>query len=170
MTFIGIITDERKEKHIEKVINKYLKLQNKLIFINRNNINNIKNIKFNTILLLNNGDKLFKENDTLKQIIENAKYLIINSDADKNLDILNNLNLNVITYGFNSKASITASSVTDEDILLCVQRNIQTIQGKIIESQEIKVKLSENNSIYTQNEIMGIASLLLIYDKKDVKI
>ena len=170
MTFIGIITDEIKEKYIEKAIIKYLKQQNKLIFINRNNIDNMKNIKFDTILLLNNSDKLFKENDTLKQIIKNAKYLIINSDADTNLEILNNLNLNVITYGFNSKASITASSVTNEDILLCVQRNLQTIEGKIIESQEIKVKLSENNSIYTQNEIMGIASLLLIYDKKDVKI
>ena len=170
MTFIGIIADERKEKHIEKVLIKYLKQKIKIIFINKNNIDNMKNIKFETILLLNNSEKLFNENYALKQIIENAKYFIINSDTETNLEILNNLNLNVITYGFNSKASITASSVTDEDILLCVQRNLQTIEGKIIESQEIRTRFNENIRVCTYNEIMGIASLLLIFDKKNVKI
>lgn len=170
MTFIGIIIDENKGKYIEKVLNKYLEHQYKVIFINESNIENIKNIRFDTILIIKNNYKLFKENNTLRQIIQNAKYLIINSDMENNLKILNNLSANVITYGFNSKASITASSVTNDYILLCVQRNMQTINGSIIENQEIKVNFDESITEYLPDDIMGIVTLLLIYDKKDVKI
>ena len=123
----------------------------------------MRNIKFETILILNNNDEIFQKNEILKFIVSNTKYIIINSDMKNNLNLLNNLNVNVITYGFNSKASITASSVTDEEIILCIQRKLKIINGKIIENQEIKVNLWKN---ITTNEIMGIVSLFLIYDKK----
>ena len=169
MAFIGIISDEKREKNINEILKRYLEKENKVIFINKKNIDNMKNIKFETILILEN-DIQIKERNVLKQVEKNAKYLITNSDNEKNLFVLNNLNVNVITYGFNSKASVTASSVTDEEILLCVQRNIQKIDGEVIENQEIKVDLSKDNHTDLPNNIMGIATLLLIYGKKDVKI
>ena len=169
MTFIGIISDENREKYINEILKRYLEEQNKVIFLNKNNIDNMKNIKFETILILENNIQI-KERNMLKQVVKNAKYLITNSDNEKNLFVLNNLNVNVITYGFNSKASVTASSVTDEEILLCVQRNIQRVDGKVIENQEIKVNLSKDIHTDLPNNIMGIATLLLIYGKKDVKI
>lgn len=170
MTFIGIITEQKKENYIKQVLVRYLDGKKPVIFIDEKNIDNIKNVKFETILILEHNDKLFQKEDILKQILENTNYLIINSDMKTNLEMLDNLNVNVITYGFNSKATITASSVTEENILLCVQRNIQTVKGETMESQEIKIGLDKPDVMDTPNNIMGIATLLLIYGKKEVKI
>ena len=170
MTFIGIISEEKIEKHIKEIIKQYLNKEKDIIFLNKKNIiDNMKNVKFETILILQNNMQIVERN-SLKQIIKNAKYLIINSDNKSNLSVLNNLDLNVITYGFNSKASVTASSVTEEEILLCIQRNIQRIDRKLVENQEIKIKLDKKMCIDKPNNIMGIATLLLLYGFEDVKI
>lgn len=163
MNFIGVIIEAKRGKYINKIFSNNLNGKDKVILIHKDNINNMRNIKFETILILNNNDEIFQKNEILKFIVSNTKYIIINSDMKNNLNLLNNLNVNVITYGFNSKASITASSVTDEEIILCIQRKLKIINGKIIENQEIKVNLWKN---ITTNEIMGIVSLFLIYDKK----
>ena len=72
---------------------------------------------------------------------------------------LNIVNSNLITYGFNSKSSITISSVTDDDVLICVQRNIYNNYGEI-ELQEIKLENNEKYSIY---DLITILILFLIY-------
>ncbi len=169
MTFIGVISEEKREKHIKEIIKYYLNKEKNIIFLNEKNIDNMKNIKFETILILENNMQIIKSN-SLKKVIKNVKYLIINSDNHENLDVLNNLDLNVVTYGFNSKASVTASSVTEEEILLCIQRNIQRIDRKLVENQEIKIKLDKKMHIDKPNNIMGIATLLLLYGFDDVKI
>ena len=37
--------------------------------------------------------------------------------------------INIITYGLNSQAIVTISSVKDEDILICVQKRFKDIKG-----------------------------------------
>ena len=121
MPFIGIIAEERKSNIIKKQIVEQLKIdENLIILIKEKNIENIKNIKFDTIIL----DRKFNNEKNLKMVLENVKYLIINCDVVKSFNVLNDIEINVITYGFNSKATITASSVGEEEILVCLQRNI----------------------------------------------
>lgn len=157
MPFIGIITDENKENCIRRQILEKLNIrESSVLFIKEKSIDNIKNIKFETVLL----DREFKNVEILKIILKNAKYLIVNSDIISNLNILNNLEITVITYGFNSKATITASSVNDDEVLVCIQRNILDNKGNNIEPQEIKMKLQKDASC-----TMAIATILLIYEK-----
>jgi len=47
----------------------------------------------------------------------------------------------LITCGFNGKDCVTASSVTENELQVCVQRNIPTADGRILEPQEFGVRL-----------------------------
>lgn len=166
MSFVGIITENRNEISVKNIISKNIKAD--VISINEKNIENIKNVKFETILVCGINEKVFKKDEILKKIISNVKFLIINSDIDKYLDMLTNLNVVVISFGFNQKSSVTASSVNDDSILVCIQRNIKNIDDKTIEPQEIRVEV-ENKSCNIHN-IIGCICVLLIYGKKYIKI
>ncbi len=157
MPFIGIIAEERKSNIIKKQIVEQLKIdENLIILIKEKNIENIKNIKFDTIIL----DRKFNNEKNLKMVLENVKYLIINCDVVKNFNVLNDIEINVITYGFNSKATITASSVGEEEILVCLQRNIINAKKQKVEPQEVKIEI-QNDAMST----MAITAILLIYGK-----
>ncbi len=160
MTFLGIISDGKNETYINKILTNKLKNVN-IININEKNIENIKNVRFETILICGENRKILNKLDILKSIISNVKYLVINVDIESNMVVLDNLELNVITFGFNSKSTITASSVNEDNILICVQRTIKNIKDYQIEPQEISIKQNnENINIYT---LMGIVSILIIY-------
>lgn len=157
MPFIGIIAEESKENCIRRQIIERLNLrESSVLFIKEKSIENIKNIKFETILL----DREFKNVEMLKILLKNVKYLVINSDIGCNLNLLDNLEMTVITYGFNSKSTITASSVNEEEVLVCVQRNILDVKKRKIEPQEIKREM-QNDARST----MAITAILLIYGK-----
>lgn len=157
MPFIGIIAEERKSNIIKKQIVERLKIdENLIILIKEKNIENIKNIKFDTIIL----DRKFNNEKNLKMVLENVKYLIINCDVVKSFNVLNDIEINVITYGFNSKATITASSVGEEEILVCLQRNIINAKKQKVEPQEVKIEI-QNDVMST----MAITAILLIYGK-----
>ncbi len=178
MPFIGIISDEKNENFICQKIQHELNLSDSsVLYIKEKSIENIRNIKFETILLAREFEKV----DILKTMLKDTKYLIVNSDIETNLNILDNLELTVITYGFNSKSTITASSVTDDDLLICIQRNLIDINGKEIEPQEInvcktKVDLKDNQeaqrfnseTIKDASSIMAIMSILLLYGKNNL--
>lgn len=158
MPFIGIITDEKSENYIRREIIKNLKLsESNVLFIKEKSVENIKNIKFETIIFA----RKFKNMEVLNKIIENAKNLIINTDIIKNIEQFEKLNINIITYGFNSKAKITASSVEEDERLICVKEDIKTINNKIIEPEEIKIEESED-----VKNVMAVVAILLIYEKK----
>lgn len=171
MSFIGIITENRNEICVKKIIDKNIKeIKVESIIIKDKNIENMKNIKFETILICGNNTPVLEKTEVLKKIISNAKFLIINSDIDTNLNVLNNMNLTVISFGFNQKSSITASSVDDDSILVCVQRNIKDINQKIIEPQEIRVEIENKNAACNTHNLMGCICASLIYGKKHIVI
>ncbi len=143
MSFIGFFVDKKQENLVEQELKKIT--INPTIAINEKSINNIKNVKFET-LIINNNIKKIQEKEEFKKIIANAKYILINSD-EVNLSILNKLNATFITYGFNGKATVTMSSIEDDELILCLQRNIKTLQNKIIEPQEICINMQHNNLI-----------------------
>ena len=156
MFFIGIVSEEKNEKHIKDILKQKIENEN-VVFINEKNIENIKNIKFK-IIVLNKGI----DNKNIKNILLNAEYLILNSDINVKIDLIDNLDLKVITYGFNSKSTVTASSVTEEEMLICVQRNIINIKGKKIEPQEIN---TEKDIMLDNYDNMYIMCLATIYGK-----
>ncbi len=164
MAFIGIISDSKSEKIIKMILDEKLDKSNNIIIINSKSVENLKNIKFETVLIANNNNIIKENKETLNKIITNTKYLIINADIDLELEFEEQVELNVITFGFNPKATITASSVED-DILLCIQRNIKDIEGNIIEQQEMKIRFFGENIGINTNNLMGISAIMLLYGK-----
>lgn len=167
MSFIGVICKAKNESYIEQILTKSLK-ENTIIVFTKENIENLKNVKFETILILSNNEQILCKKEIAKNIIKKAKYLVINFDEEINLDLLENMDLNVITFGFNSKSTITASSVRDEGILLCVQRNMLLTNGNKVEPQEISIRKVEQK--LPTNIMMGIATLLLLYGTNEFEI
>lgn len=161
MLFIGIIADKKNEAEIENMLQDKFKEKNinvEVISINDKNIENIKNVKFNTIII-NGINNVFKYEDLLNKIIEKAQYLVINSDIEEILKCIVNIETTVISYGFNSKATITASSVSDEEMLICVQREFENIDNRKIDLQEINFNNKHKNEYIS----LGIATICLLY-------
>ena len=151
MVFIGVITDNEDYEYIKKELlkdNQNLSIE--LININENNVQNMKNIKFETIVIGDEIIKIKKQKICIDNIINNSKYLIINSDNNISNINIEDTTIQIITYGMNQKATVTASSIKEDQILICVQRNIKRINGKIIEMQEFKRKAEKirNNKVY----------------------
>ena len=159
MSFIGVITDKKNENEIAKCIGDSFSQKNikeNVIIINNYNI---KNIKFDSLLI---NKKLIGKSDVVKKLLFNSNNLIVNSDIDTGLDILKQTNSNIITYGFNPKSTVTASSLENDEALICIQRNIKNSNNNIVEPQEIRVeKINKNNNPYI---IMGVEILTLLYD------
>ena len=131
MSLIGIIA---KKKDIREIKNK-LDTNYEIIEINNKSIENLKNIKFEQIII--NKDLILneQEHNVFIKIICESKYIIINTDT--NIQLLNNIELKkplkIITYGFNSKATISISSVKEEYIILSIQREIEKVNNEKIE-------------------------------------
>ena len=141
MSFVGIISNNDDYEFIKREFLKghtYTKLE--LLNINKKNIQNIKNVTFETLVVCDYLKEVEKQYDIINNIIESSKFLLINTDVNlKSLNIKNN-RTQLITYGMNQKATVTASSIKEEELLLCLQRNIKNINGEIIEIQEFKKK------------------------------
>ena len=160
MIFIGIMSECKSYENIKE------NLKNEdinLIHINKKSIKNIKNIKFETLIIDTNLEDFQQEKEIIEQICNNAKYVFINTD----LNIENNLEVKakkeIITYGLNQKATVTVSSIKDRDILIYVQRNIKDNKEKSIEVGEKLVKIKEGTKLKNY-EILILYIIFLIYN------
>lgn len=161
MTFIGIISEHKSFEKIEKYfLDK--KLGVNLIHINKNSIQNMKNIKFETLII----DCSLKDFDRERLIIEylcnNSKYVVINTDINNLNTLVNQLQEKIISYGLNQKSNITVSSITDTGILIYMQKNIVNIKNKTYEIGEQLIKLKEETS-FKIYEILIIFIISSVY-------
>lgn len=170
MSFIGVICDSKNENYIKQILKE--KLKNKtVIILKEDNVTNFKNIKFETIIIMSNdrrtllNESRLEVQNIIREIITKVKCLIVNADEEINLNLLQETNIKVITYGFNTKSTVTASSVKEDSILLCVQRNIQNLEGDNIELQEFNI--NKANAKTPTNILMGMATILLLYGVED---
>lgn len=150
MAIIGIITSRKNEEILKKSLNCSMKeahINANIIAINDTNINNMKHVKFHTIVMQEENSVVINKQKILKEMLVQTKYLILNSDKYSNLELINQLKLTVITYGLNLKSTVTASSIEKDKVCLCIQRSIENEKGQIIEPNEISIK-SNNNDIY----------------------
>ena len=145
MTFIGIVAKQKEFEILQSRIEKQKEIN--IILITVDNIENLQNIKFNTIIINiempNWHDKKIFEN-----ICKNAKYIVVNTDKNKNIDILEGKQKTIITYGLNHKSTITVSSIKEDCIMVAIQREFINIQGKLQEIEEERVKRIRNLDIY----------------------
>ena len=170
VAFIGVIADSKNEVQIKRTLDNRLNAKAKehtVIIINDKSIDNIRNIRFETILVMT-LEEIKNNKESINELFTNTKYLVLNADIENDsLDIINNMKLNVITFGFNPKATITASSV-EESLMICIQRRIVDVNKNILEPQEISVNIMNKKLINNTHNSMGIVSILLIYGKKDI--
>ena len=158
MQLVGIIAKRREIQAIKKEI----KEKNiEIIEITKESIKNVRNIRFEEIIFLQNINLEEDEYKYMKEIISNAKYIIINRDIE--IDILNRIEIEkeikLITFGFNSNSTITISSVKDEKIIVCLQKDIEKANGEIVESQEKEIISKENKNIYNNLVVFIIKEL-----------
>lgn len=170
MPFIGIVAKENDSNFIKKEILKNASFNKfEVININKKSIENIKNIKFDSLIINENIENLLKNSMYLENIIDKSLYVIINSDIKNNLSWLKRTGANVITYGLNNKASLTVSSINEDNALLCVQRSIHGVNNNLIEEQEKNVKIKKNNVNKVYN-VLAIFAILEIYGENLQKI
>ena len=170
MPFIGIIAKECDSNFIKnEILKNASKNKFEILNINQNNIENIKNIRFETIIIDEDITDFLNHSKYLEELINHAKYIILNSDIIKNIDVLNQSNEKIITYGLNNEATVTISSVKDDDILMCIQKVFKSINGKDIDQQEINIKIVKNNLKKLCNSL-AIFTILSIYGENLKKI
>lgn len=158
MFFIGIITDKNSENNIKNIMQNRLRPDSQMIFLNEDNLGNFKNVKFDSVVI----NHEVKENQTLNKILEKSKYILWNSDIHYKNDKLKNVCSRVITYGYNSNATVTISSATEENYMIFVQETIETLNDNE-GIQEIIFEKSRNNIDAYDGMIITIMNL--IYNK-----
>ena len=158
MSLIGIIA---KKKDIEEIKKEVKKENIEIIEINNESIQNLKNIKFEEIIFMKNINFKEEEYKFISEIISNAKYLILNGDIE--INILNKIKtkkpIKLITFGFNSKSTITISSITDEKMIVCLQRDIEKTNNEVLECQEKQIEKVNIKNIYNNHVVFIIKEL-----------
>lgn len=173
MTIIGFIETQGNMQALE--LFSYICIQNNLIVssiiksnadiitvkLNYDDFFNEKYsfINFDILIFENCGIIEEKIEKNILNSISGENILLINSDDKKIFKFLNGSNkikAKLITYGLNSKACITDSSMQNENDIFkefqcCVQRTIPILKQTKIEPQEFKVILKkyENANIYS---------------------
>lgn len=155
MFFVGVVTNQKNELYMKNKLCKVMPVEN-IIFITEKNITNIKNIQFETIVI----NAKINNKTEIRKIVSNSKYVILNSDIDANVEMMNDLKLTVFTYGFNNKSTFTVSSIQEKNMIICLQRIILNKRKRIIEPQEYEIEIEENIDKYA---IIATEILTLLY-------
>jgi UDP-N-acetylmuramyl tripeptide synthase len=132
------------------------------ILIIKNSLNELvkgllSHINFDIMLFIDKAEDLKREkfekySRILRQdgvLINKNTVMIVNADYISVLELIESKQYYTVTYGYSSKAVVTASSVgdsmTENNYLCCIQKNINTIKGKIFEPQEFKIHMFQSS-------------------------
>ncbi len=131
----------------------------------------IKNIGRHYDVLIILSDVTEANREKIEHVISKSKILIINGDDLELYNILEKANINnsyILSYGFNTKSTITVSSIDKfEKKAICIlQRSILDINNKLIEQREMCINKGESN--FSDYKLLGIVSLLLILGYSDI--
>ena len=158
MPLIGIVA---KKKDIQVIKNELKESNVEIIEITKQCVKNFKNITFEEVIFLEDISLNTDEYKYMNEIISKAKYIIFNSDIE--MKILKQIEIQkpikFITFGFNSKSTITISSVKDEKVIVCIQRDIEKINGMLLEIQEKEIFSKNTKKIYNNLVVFIIKEL-----------
>ena len=153
MTFVGIISDNKSFQVLKENIGTQ---DINLIQINNKSIDNIKNIKFEMIIINKELKSLEEKKLIIDTLCMNSKYILLNTDLNKEFNFGQKCKEKIITFGLNHKATVTVSSITESSILVYLQRNVKDKNDKLIEVGEKQVKINKDNKI-------KVYEILIIY-------
>lgn len=109
-------------------------------------------------------DGFFDISQKLQGFMGDKSITIVNVDDKKLISTLEGKLQHVVTYGFNSKASITTSSTMDNlldgSFMLCLQKSIPARNGLVMEPQEYKLKLAPDE--YEAHNILAAVSFAIV--------
>ena len=148
MPLVGIIAKKRDIQAIKKELAEY---EVEIIHLNKESLKNMKNIIFKDLIILEDINLQETEYSYMEEIISKAEYLILNSDID--FRVLKKP-IKTITFGFNPKSTITISSVKEDKILVCLQRNIENGDKEIIETQEKEIEITKDSNKKIYNKLV----------------
>ena len=169
VAFIGIVAESKNEMGIKRILESKLNSpikEHTIIVINDKSAENIRNIKFQAILVMT-LDEIIDKKEIAYKIFNNSEYLVMNADVNLGSFKLINKEVKIITFGFKQKATITASSV-EENLMVYLQRKIEDVNKKVIEPQEILIKTADSKLENNAHNAMGIGTILLIYGKNQI--
>lgn len=165
MSIIGIIASERQTNEIKKEIEKE-NLKVEVVCINCKSIENVKNIKFEILIIQDSLEKLKEKQEYVRKIVKNAEYVLLNTDLSINEDVFKDINVKILTYGLRQKATIIASSIEENQVIISIQRAFRNLEGKIIEQQEIPVEIIKNSTKNLYNSLIKTA-IINIFNAKN---
>lgn len=84
---------------------------------------------------------------------------VVHSQDESSLRFCAQHHLRTLTCGLSSKDTLTLSSVTAESAVICLQREIGTLHGEVLEPYEIPVKLRRR---IDRMELLSLAAVLLL--------
>lgn len=160
MVLIGIVANK---KCFETIKTEIAKKDNQInvLHINTKSLENMKNIKFDTIIIQSDLEKCKELKEQLKKMCKEAKYVIINTDLNENFEEFEVENL--ITCGMNQNAIVTVSSNSEDDILIYWQKSIDNKYGNKIEIEERRIKKGEESNLKI-DEILILYTILRLYN------
>jgi UDP-N-acetylmuramate-alanine ligase len=137
-------------------------------------INNLitKNVRLDVLVFT---DKLEDMTDTGREkysgfivktplLMRQKGIVIVNMDDNELISLLHGIKHHTLTYGFNPKASITASSIGDTDFkgsfVCCLQRTVYALNGMIFEPQEYKLNI-ESGNLHSYNVLASVSFALI---------
>ena len=161
MHFIGIFSNQL-DYEIVKIVNRK---DLELIYINSKNIENMRNIVFETIVLCYQENMSEEQKNILNKLCSNCMFIVVNADAFYDAEIKSNRKTNCISYGLNQKSTITVSSIQEDKAILSIQRNIKNLEQKTIEMGEMEIDIKQFKPGQIEN-ILAIFTIYLIYNKK----
>ena len=139
MPLVGIIAKKRDIQAIKKELAEY---EVEIIHLNKEALKNMKNIIFKDLIILEDINLQEAEYSYMEEIISKAEYLILNSDID----------FGVLKYIKLKKPII--SSVKEDKILVCLQRNIENGDKEIIETQEKEIEITKDSNKKIYNKLV----------------
>ena len=156
MSFIGVIANRKCFENIKKKIKEEIKDETmNFILINLRSIENIKNVKFETIIVDDDLSKFKNYQEILNKVFEKVHYLLLNTDRNEEMP-------NAISYGLNQKASVTVSSISDTGLLVYWQKVLKDRNGNTTEIEERRIQKEKGESLKVY-ETLVIYTLLKLY-------
>lgn len=156
MINIGILQDEKGEA-IHNLMKDILKYATNLN-IGHIDLINPKTIKYKYNILIFGKNV---EDFNINNILCTKGIVVLNIDEKFYYPIRLMNPVKIITYGFNSKACITISSVINgsyDTIQLCIQRSISTLNGQLLEPQEFPIN-TQNKNVINVLSVVAVAIL-----------
>ena len=166
MHFIGIFSNHSEYEMIKQNIIKIVNRKDlEWIHISSKNIENMKNIVFETIVLCHQEKINAEQKMILNKICSNCIFIVVNADVFCDAEIKSNRKTNCISYGLNQKSTITVSSIQEDKAILSIQRNIKNLEQKTIEMGEMEIDIKQFKPGQIEN-VLAIFTIYLIYNKK----